>query len=227
MATKPDELFNQDNAPSYDERFLPLRPFMAAIHLCARVLFSRLPDQCRILSVGAGSGEEVLALAGALPAAEFILVEPSGAMMSIAIEKLTRAGLAHRCQFHSGYLDTLPPGDPCQAALALFVSHFILSPEERTEFFSGIRQRLLPGGLLIHADLSLSEASHHDTPLLDFHLQALRLCGMNGDVMAALAQHLAILRPAETESMLISAGFRDVRQIVQTGLMRTWASANL
>lgn len=225
MATKPDELFNKDNAPSYDERFLPLRPFMSAIHLCARLLLSRLPVSPRILSVGAGSGEEVLALAGVLPDAEFILVEPSAAMMSVAVEKLTRAGLAHRCQFHSGYLDTLPQGEPCHAALALFVSHFILQPDQRTEFFSGIHQRLHPGGQLIHSDLSFSESPGEDATLLHFHREALQLCGIEPQAMTAIAQHVSILRPAETASMLTSAGFLDVQQIVQTGLMRSWLSS--
>lgn len=224
MAENPVEFFNKEKAPSHDERFRPLRPYMSAIHLTARLLFNRLPNPCHILSVGAGTGEEVLALAGVFPGADFVLVEPSEAMMSVAKDKLARAGLAGRCQFHLGYLDTLSAGPEFHAALALFVSHFILKQEEREQFFRSIAGRLQPKGVLIHGDLCLGERPEDDACLRGLHQEALRLCGVEGDSMAAIDTHVALLRPACISAILRAAGFASTRQIVQTGLLRAWVS---
>jgi tRNA (cmo5U34)-methyltransferase len=221
---KPTEHFDQKTAPSYDERFRPLRPFLSSVHLAGRLLLTGFPERSRILSVGAGTGEETLALAEAFPGAEFALVEPSESMLSVAREKLTRAGLLDRCQLHLGYLDSLPPGEGFHAALGLFVSHFILDRSERVRFFSGIAARLRPGGVLLHADLALGDRSGDDPFLREFHREALKLCGLSGDVLAAIDTHVSLLRPPQVEGLMQEAGFSSTRQVAQAGLMRTWFS---
>ena len=46
-----------------------------------------------------------------------------------------------RCEFHEGYLDSLPSSEPFGAATSLLVSQFVRDPVARAEFF-----RASPGG---------------------------------------------------------------------------------
>ena len=48
------------------------------------------------------------------------------------------AGIAERCEFHEGYLDSLPAGASYQAATSFLVSQFILDQTARSAFFEGM-----------------------------------------------------------------------------------------
>ena len=118
----PQPVFTQDHAAAYDQRFSKLAPLRDALHLLVATLFSELPAQARILCVGAGTGAELLFLARKFPGWEFTAVEPSGPMLDLCRTKADAEGIASRCTFHEGYLDSLPAGEPFDAATSLLVS---------------------------------------------------------------------------------------------------------
>src|SRR5262249_52276156 len=117
-----------------------------------------LRADARILCAGAGTGPEMLYLGERFPGWRFVAVEPSAQMLDVCRRKAGERGIAARCEFHEGYLETLPPGEAFDVATSLLVSQFIVDRGARTGFFRGIADRLRPGGFLINADLS-SDAS--------------------------------------------------------------------
>ena len=142
----PAALFNQQHAAEYDKRFAKVGAMREVLHLFTGALFADLPTEARILCVGAGTGQELIYLAQKFPHWHFTAVEPSAPMLEVCRRRTAELGIASRCTFHVGYVDSLPSGAAYDAATSLLVSQFILSPEARTEFFRAIAQRLHPGG---------------------------------------------------------------------------------
>ena len=97
---------------TYDERFAAIAPMRDTLHLLTRAILGDLPADARILCVGAGTGLELLDLARAFPRWRFTAVEPATPMLNRCREKAAEAGVASRCTFHEGYLDSLPPAEP-------------------------------------------------------------------------------------------------------------------
>src|SRR5690606_26862816 len=125
-----------------------------ALHLAAQVSFLDLPYDSRILCVGAGTGAEVLALAEKNPGWRFTALDPSEAMLEVCRDKLSRKGLLDRCDFHHGYIESLPPERRYHAATSILVSQFLTERAERVAFFRQIARHLTDGGHLLTADLA-------------------------------------------------------------------------
>jgi tRNA (cmo5U34)-methyltransferase len=72
--------------------------------------------------------------------------EAQAAFYEICCKKVDEAGIASRCEFHEGYLDSLPRTEPFDAATSILVSQFLTGPNQRRDFFHQISRRLRPGG---------------------------------------------------------------------------------
>lgn len=140
-------LFDQQ-AASYDAQWARTAPIKDCLYFLVESLFAELPANARILCVGMGTGAELVHLAHKNLGWHFTAVEPSGRMLEVCQRRAEQEGFASRCQFHEGYLDSLAPGEPHDAATCFLVSQFILDQQARSDFFKGIASRLKqPGGL--------------------------------------------------------------------------------
>jgi tRNA (cmo5U34)-methyltransferase len=61
-------------------------------------------------------------------------------MLTACRERAEAHGYAQRCRLHEGNLDSLPAGEPFDAATSFLVSQFILDPRERSAFFRAIAE---------------------------------------------------------------------------------------
>jgi len=220
--------FDENRANTYDERMKRMGPIMGALHLLIRLSFRELPKNARILCVGLGTGAELIALAEANPEWTFVAVEPAPAMLAKCREKAEALGIACRCTFHEGYLDSLQNSEPFDAATCLLVSHFILKREERVAFFSEISSRLRSGGLLASADIS----SDMDSP--EFKTLLPVWCGMLSEsghepeqvksYVAALGTGASVLPPDEVAAIIKDGGFAQATLFYQSLLIHGWLS---
>ena len=80
-------------------------------------------------------------------------------MLAVFRRKAEECGIASRCEYHEGYLDSLPPSELFDAATSILASQFVLDPAARTGFFRPIADRLRPGGILVNADLAADIAT--------------------------------------------------------------------
>lgn len=223
--------FNQDHATVYDERFSKLAPFRDALHLLSAAVLTPLPENARILCVGAGTGAELLALAARFPGWHFTAVEPSAPMLNRCREKASAAGVADRCDFHEGFLDSLPETEPYHAATSFLVSQFVLIEEKRRDFFREIAKRLIPGGHLLNADLSADRSSATYAETLEVWLRLMEYTGLPPEAITQLrtiyGRDVAVTPPEELESLIASAGFTAPLPFLQTGLIRAWSATRL
>jgi tRNA (cmo5U34)-methyltransferase len=117
-------------------------PGLEAVHrMTGLLLAERVPDDGRVLVLGAGGGLELKALAEAHPGWTFVGVDPAAEMLALA--ERTLGPLMERVELVQGYIDDAPAG-PFDGATCLLTLHF-LDAEERCRTAAAIRERLHPG----------------------------------------------------------------------------------
>ena len=219
-------VFDQAVASQYDERFSKLAPMRDALHLLMGAAFANLPAEARVLCVGAGTGSELIYLAQKFPRWHFTAVDPSGPMLDVCRRRTAECGVAHRCSYHEGYLDTLPRSEPFDAATSVLVSQFILAPDTRSEFFRGIAGRLRPGGCLVSADLASDVGSGAYQRLLEVWLELMRATGTPPEKVENLRvtyeRDVAVLPPERVGAIIASGGFETPVLFLQTCLIHAW-----
>lgn len=220
-------LFDQQ-AEGYDSQWSKTAPIRDCLHFLLGGLFADLPEDARILCVGAGTGAEIAHLAGLHPGWRFVAVEPSGAMLEVCRRKARQAGFAERCTFHEGYVDSLPADEPHDAATCFLVSQFILDEAERIRFFAEIARRLKPGGLLASSDLASDVASPEYEVLLRAWMTMMASSAVSPEMIArmrhAYANDVGVLPPMEIASMISAGGFQRPVPFFQAGLIHAWCS---
>jgi tRNA (cmo5U34)-methyltransferase len=153
-------------------------------------------------------------------------------MLEIGRPKMNGLGLAARCDFHEGYLSTLPETEPFDAATCLLVAHFVLDRTDRVALYLQIADRLKPGGVLINADLSADKGSASFRHTLRLWQETWRHGGYAGNehhamerMMEEFERKVALVPPAEVGAMLAEAGFRETAApVFQALLIHAWVS---
>lgn len=218
--------FDETHAAAYDERFAKIGAIRDALHLQVRAILSALPGRARILCVGAGTGAELLMLATHFPRWHFTAVEPSAPMMALCRRRAIEHGFADRCTFHTGYLDSLPDGEPFDAATSLLVSHFITDKGARRDYFRQIASRLVPQGWLVNADLSGDQSTREHDGLEEVWFRLMTFTGQTEEqragMHAAYRKDVSFLPQPELEALISSAGFESPTLFYQALLIRAW-----
>ena len=221
------EIFQQQ-AASYDSQWAKTAPIRHCLHLLLDSLFAGLPADARILCVGVGTGTEMAHLALRNPGWRFTAVEPSAAMLEVCRQRAEREGFAARCDFHEGYLESLPATEAYDAATCFLVSQFILEPQARSAFFAEIAERLRPGGLLASSDLAADVNSAEYEVLLAAWMNMMAAAEVSPEAMArmrqAYARDVGVLSPQRTAAIIAAGGFALPVPFFQAGLIHAWLS---
>lgn len=220
-------VFDQQ-APVYDERWRKTAPIRDALYFLLDAVFAELPVDARVLCVGVGTGEEIGHLAARHRGWTFVAVDPSEAMIEVCRGKARAGGFEARCDFHAGYLASLPQQAPFDGATSFLVSQFILDPQARSRFFADIAARLRPSGVLASSDLASDVASAEYTALLDLWMAMMTGAGIPGagleQMRAAYAKDVAILPPARIANIIRAGGLDAPTLFYQCGLIHAWCA---
>lgn len=218
-------IFDQQ-AAGYDKQWARMAPIREGLHYLLEGVFIGLPANARMLCVGAGTGAEIGHLARLQPGWRFTAVDPSGPMLEVCRQRAESEGFADRCDFHTGYLESLPATAPFDGATCFLVSQFLLDRNSRIEFFRGIADRLRPGGILASSDLSSDVNSKAYGELLPLWFSLMSSAGLQPEALermrANYAKDVAVLPPATVESIIGAAGFAPPVQFFQAGLIHAW-----
>jgi len=228
MNSEKTDFFGKAHAVNYDKSAQGLAAIKDAIHLVAKIALFDLPDDSNILCVGAGTGAELIALAQSNPGWTFTALDSSEAMLSVCREKIDKAGLSARCDFHHGYIDSLPDGKTYHAATSILVSQFLISQEDRVAFFQKITRHLLPGGYLINADLARPTDDDRYEALMASWVKMQRYNGLS-DAQAQASTSLwdtyvSVLEPCQVEKILVAGGFENPLLVFQTFFIHAWVA---
>jgi tRNA (cmo5U34)-methyltransferase len=180
------------------------------------LLAEHVPEEGRVLVLGAGGGLELKVFAEAHPSWAFDGVDPSAEMLKLA--QRTLGPLASRATLHQGYIVDAPIG-PFDAATCLLTLHF-LSLEERRRMLAEVHRRLKPGAPFVAAHFSIPRDGERAVWLSRFAAYA----GIDPDRAAAIDAHLTILSPEQDEAILREAGFANVSLFYAGFTFRGWVA---
>jgi tRNA (cmo5U34)-methyltransferase len=223
-------------AAGYDRQWNAMAPIRDALLRLTELTLGNLPADAQILSVGAGTGFEVAYLAARFPDWTFTVVEPSAAMAQKCIERAETDGFAARCEFHNGYLESLPADGTYgrhHAALCFLVSQFIVDRAQRTAFFGGIAEHLVPGGILLSSDLASPAGEVDFETLLRAWMMVMAGPGMANEQLTeerldgarlAYTRDVGVIPPDQVADIIMAGGFETSVQIFQAGLLHGWHS---
>ena len=200
-----------------------LVPGFADLHRMATILLStHVPEDARLLVLGAGGGLELKAFAQAHPGWTFDGVDPSAEMLRLAERML--GDLASRARLHEGYIHDAPEG-PFDGACSLLTLHFI-EKEERLRTLQQVRRRLKPGAPFVAAHFSVSreERTYWFDRYVDFAVSSGIAEEQARRGRAAIEANVPILSPEEDEELLYAAGFSDVRLFYAAFTFRGWVA---
>lgn len=190
------------------------------------LLAESVPDDGRILVLGAGGGLELKVFAEARPGWRFVGVDPSAPMLELA--KATLGPLATRAELHEGYIDTAPAG-PFDGATCLLTLHF-LEPEERLRTLRGLKSRLKPGAPLVVAHHSFPQGENEKLRWLKRYAAFAAASGIppvNAQAaIDAIGRRLPLLSPQDEVALLEGAGFEAVELFYAGFTFKGWVARN-
>ena len=178
------------------------------------LLAERVPEDARVLVLGAGGGLELKAFAEAHPNWAFDGVDPSAEMLKLA--QLTLGPLASRATLHQGYISDAPIG-PFDTATCLLTLHF-LTLDEKRHTLAELHRRLKPGAPFVAAHFSIPQRDERAVWLSRFAAYA----GIDQDQAVAIDSRLTILSPEQDEAILREAGFSNVSLFYAGFTFRGW-----
>lgn len=222
------EFFGKEHAANYDKSSKGIAAIKDALHLVSKISLMDLPYDSKILCVGAGTGAELIALAQSNPGWKFTALDSSQAMLDVCREKLDKAGMLSRCDFHHGYIDSLPNSKTYDAATSILVSQFLTRKADRVDFFQQIKRHLIPDGYLINADLARPKADHRYRALMASWVKMHRYNGLSEAQAEASTSlwntHVAVSEPGEVEEILVAGGFEHPMLAFQVLFIHAWVS---
>jgi len=196
-------------------------PGFSDMQTMARLLLAeRMPEDGRVLVVGAGGGLELKAFAQAQPGWTFDGVDPSAEMLKLA--ERTLGPLATRARLHPVYIDDAPEG-PFDAASCLLTMHFV-PLEKRLGTLVEVRRRLRRGApfVVMHLSIPQGEQELWLSRYADFAIASGIEPEKARSAPKAVAAQLTVLSPEQDEAILREAGFSNVRLFYTGFTFRGW-----
>jgi tRNA (cmo5U34)-methyltransferase len=190
--------------------------------MAALLLAERVPDDGRVLVLGAGGGLELKVFAEHHPGWQFDGVDPSAEMLGLA--ERTLGPLAGRVMFHEGIIDVAPEG-PFDGATCLLTLHF-LPREERLRTLIEVRRRLVPGAPFVVAHHSFPQDPAGKALWLARFAAFAATSGIPtaqaSNAASGIASLLPAVSPEDDEALLSAAGFGEIALVYAAFSFRGW-----
>lgn len=175
----------------------------------------------RILTVGAGGGEEIINMLQRKEDWLITGIDPSPSMLDMAKRRVTQLEMESRVTWHETSLDKVSAEPVYDAPVSLLVIHFI---EKRQLFLEEIARRLQPDApfmlAFIHGEMK-SQAFQQELHMLSLFMQRQ---GLEKEVFTSFKNRLgSATHPVPEEEIkehLIKAGFEDIRPYFQAGMIK-------
>ncbi|MEP2990341.1 MAG: class I SAM-dependent methyltransferase [Parasphingorhabdus sp.] len=222
-----------DNAPPFEvARYREMQSALPGVDALYRLMLAQLEIEMKtgghVLVVGAGGGREVEALCNSKLTFHVTGVDPSKDMLKITQWYAGQSARAENTQLLEGTTaDVAAPCGGFDAATSILVMHFLKDEEGeqgKRAYLQAIRERLKPGGLFVHADISFDSNGDFERlkPVFLRHAMLVGLAEEDVKAGPGMIASLPIISRTETETLLAESGFRDAQLFFQTLWYRAW-----
>lgn len=224
---KDDLEFDMEMAREYDKgirRALPT--YDALFRMVQSFLRANVNDSAKVLVIGAGGGNEIVTFGTANPTWTFAGVDPSEAMLEVAMQKAKNAGIEERVSIHTGVVEQIEFNETFDAATCLLVLHFVETVEEKLSLLKTVRERLQPGAPFVlvsmFGDQSNPEFDERMNLWKSIWLDLTDLTQEDVEAMEGSVRELSFVPATQIEELLQQAGFERVTQFFSTTLFGGW-----
>jgi len=224
---KDDLEFDMEMAREYDKgirRALPT--YDALFRMVQSFLRANVKDGANILVVGAGGGNEIVTFGTANPTWYFAGVDPSEAMLEVAMQKAKNEGIEKRVTIHTGTVEEVIFNKKFDAATCLLVLHFVETKEEKLSLLKTVKENLSPGApfvlVTMYGDQSQPEFDERMNLWKSIWLDLTNLTKEDVEGMEESVRELSFISSNEIENLLEQAGFDRVTQFFSTTLFGGW-----
>jgi tRNA (cmo5U34)-methyltransferase len=204
--------------PTYDALFRMVQSFLRA----------HVKDSANVLVVGAGGGNELVTFGTANPTWTFAGVDPSEAMLEVALQRAKCEGIEERVTIHTGKIEEIKFNERFDAATCLLVLHFIETIEEKRSLLRTVKGLLQPGSpfvlVTLFGDQSKPEFDERMNLWKSIWLDLTDLTQEDVEEMEESVRELSFISAIEIEELLDQTGFERVSQFFSTTLFGGWIS---
>lgn len=201
--------------PSYD----------AMLRLTTAFMQMHLPQKASLLSIGVGSGNELIHLANANNQWHFTALDPSQAMLDITSQKLNTASLDKRVILKEGTILNTTMAKHFDGATCLLVLHFI-KPEEQLVTLQKIAACLTKGAPFVLAckcgQQGTEQTEEQFALWRAYWQQNTRLTYEQINDMETSIRALHFLSETDVIHLLEEAGFTRISRFFSTTLFSGW-----
>jgi len=224
---KDDLEFDMEMAREYDKgirRALPT--YDAMFRMVQSFLRANVTGEAKVLAVGAGGGNEIVTFGKANPSWTFAGVDPSEAMLEVAMQKAKDEGIEERVTIHTGTIEQMKFNEKFDAATCLLVLHFVETVEEKLSLLKTVKENLEPGSpfvlVTMFGDQSKPEFNERMNLWKSIWLDLTDLTEEDVDDMAESVRELSFISAQQIEDLLEHAGYERVSQFFSTTLFGGW-----
>ncbi len=196
-----------------------------AMRMAAALLAGRVPQAGTVLSVGIGSGAEMILLAALRSDWRLTGVDPSGPMVEVARARLTTEGVIARATLLTGLLDMVPTEPVFDGATCFMVLPLLDNAGGKQALFRGLAARLKLGASLVFTTIYAEGRSDEMASAWRWFQRGM---GQSDAEIEALATQVRgemhRVRADELAVMLAEAGFTPPRQYYQALWFGGWVT---
>lgn len=179
-----------------------------------------------VLIVGAGGGRELEELVKGRFEGQITALDPSERNLDLARDVTSDHGSSLDVRFLVGTVDDIPQGQRVKIVTSLLVMHHLRDDGAKLAYLKGLRDRLAPGGRLIHADVCFDEIDDFDR-LAPIYLAHANIVGVSADAtrleLNAIPQ-LQVISGRRTRALFAEAGLIEPIEIFRSLWYRCWTS---
>lgn len=216
-----------DRRAMYREMQRSIPGLDAMYRLMHALVTSHTGDAPRVLVVGAGGGREIEALAGCRAVGRITAIDPSVRNLETARETARALGTSLDVRFVAGTVDDLPAGDAFEVITSLLVMHHLRDNGAKLAYLKGLRDRLAPGGRLIHADVCFdgSDVVDNLTPLYLAHADIVGASVNATRLELEAVPQLLVIPEGRTRALFAEAGLTEPFEVFRSLWYKCWTSS--